>query len=101
MTDRSLTLSAPAKINLYLGVHTERDDRGYHRVDSLMAAAMVLMALASYRYNKILFLVEGIAGADRPDGSSIRFSHAKEYGVSGCGCYGRALWSRGKHLRDD
>ena len=38
MTDRSLTFSAPAKINLYLGVHTERDDRGYHRVDSLMAA---------------------------------------------------------------
>mgnify|MGYP004700614197 CR=1 FL=1 len=38
MTDRSLTLTAPAKINLYLGVHTERDDRGYHRVDSLMAA---------------------------------------------------------------
>ena len=73
MTDRSLTLSAPAKINLYLGVHTERDDRGYHRVDSLMAAV----------------------------GSGIRFSHAKEYGVSGCGCYGRALWSRGKHLRDD
>ena len=30
MTDRSLTLSAPAKINFYLGVHTERDDRGYH-----------------------------------------------------------------------
>lgn len=38
MTDRSLTLSAPAKINLYLGVHTERDGRGYHKVDSLMAA---------------------------------------------------------------
>ena len=38
MTDRSLNLSAPAKINLYLGVHTERDDRGYHKVDSLMAA---------------------------------------------------------------
>ena len=35
MTDWSLTLSAPAKINLYLGVHTERDDRGYHKVDSL------------------------------------------------------------------
>lgn len=39
MTDWSLNLSAPAKINLYLGVHTERDDRGYHKVDSLMAAA--------------------------------------------------------------
>ena len=38
MTDWSLTLFAPAKINLYLGVHTERDDRGYHKVDSLMAA---------------------------------------------------------------
>ena len=38
MTDWSLTLSAPAKINLYLGVHAERDDRGYHKVDSLMAA---------------------------------------------------------------
>ena len=38
MANRSLTLSAPAKINLYLGVHTERDARGYHRVDSLMAA---------------------------------------------------------------
>lgn len=38
MADWSLTLSAPAKINLYLGVHTERDARGYHRVDSLMAA---------------------------------------------------------------
>ena len=38
MTDWSLTLTAPAKINLYLGVHTERDDRGYHKVDSLMAA---------------------------------------------------------------
>ena len=38
MTDWSLTLSAPAKINLYLGVHTERDARGYHKVDSLMAA---------------------------------------------------------------
>lgn len=38
MTDWSLALSAPAKINLYLGVHTERDARGYHKVDSLMAA---------------------------------------------------------------
>lgn len=38
MANRSLTLSAPAKINLYLGVHAERDARGYHRVDSLMAA---------------------------------------------------------------
>ncbi|MBM6907692.1 4-(cytidine 5'-diphospho)-2-C-methyl-D-erythritol kinase [Collinsella intestinalis] len=31
-----ILISAPAKINLYLGVHTETDDRGYHRVDSVM-----------------------------------------------------------------
>ena len=29
-------ITAPAKINLYLGVHPERDERGYHRVDSVM-----------------------------------------------------------------
>lgn len=29
---------APAKINLYLGVHKQIDARGYHRVDSLMVA---------------------------------------------------------------
>lgn len=34
----ALVVTAPAKVNLYLGVHTQRDDRGYHRVDSVMAA---------------------------------------------------------------
>lgn len=29
---------APAKVNLHLGVHPGRDERGYHRVDSLMCA---------------------------------------------------------------
>lgn len=29
---------APAKVNLHLGVHPGRDARGYHQVDSLMAA---------------------------------------------------------------
>lgn len=31
-----ILVSAPAKINLYLGVHSEKDERGYHRVDSVM-----------------------------------------------------------------
>ena len=26
----------PCKVNLHLGVHAGRDERGYHRVDSLM-----------------------------------------------------------------
>ncbi len=36
MNGRFLLISAPAKINLYLGVHNETDERGYHRVDSIM-----------------------------------------------------------------
>ena len=91
MTDRSLTLSAPAKINLYLGVHTERDDRGYHRVDSLMAAVGLSDTVTVTPAQALT--VQTVPASD--------FPHAKEYGVSGCGCYGRALWSRGKHLRDD
>lgn len=35
---RRIVLSAPAKVNLYLGVHEGRDERGYHRVESLMVA---------------------------------------------------------------
>ncbi|MGN0071899.1 MAG: 4-(cytidine 5'-diphospho)-2-C-methyl-D-erythritol kinase [Atopobiaceae bacterium] len=34
----SIAVKAPAKVNLYLGVHRDRDERGYHRVDSVMAA---------------------------------------------------------------
>ena len=33
-----ITIAAPAKVNLYLGVHTQKDERGYHLVDSVMAA---------------------------------------------------------------
>jgi 4-diphosphocytidyl-2-C-methyl-D-erythritol kinase len=41
MPIRSVTLAAPAKVNLYLGVHTELDERDYHRVDSVMSAVSV------------------------------------------------------------
>ncbi len=34
-------VEAPAKINLFLGVHPELDGRGYHRVDSLMCCVDV------------------------------------------------------------
>lgn len=33
---RTATIEVPCKVNLHLGVHAERDARGYHRVDSLM-----------------------------------------------------------------
>lgn len=38
MRGRFILISAPAKINLYLGVHKQKDERGYHRVDSIMTA---------------------------------------------------------------
>ncbi len=31
------TIEAPCKVNLHLGIHTQLDERGYHRVDSVMA----------------------------------------------------------------
>lgn len=31
-----MTLLAPAKLNLHLGIHPGRDERGYHRADSVM-----------------------------------------------------------------
>ncbi len=38
---RRVLVEAPAKVNLFLGVHDELDDRGYHRVDSLMCCVDV------------------------------------------------------------
>ncbi len=36
--NRSVSLHAPAKLNLHLGIYTELDERRYHRADSLMVA---------------------------------------------------------------
>ena len=30
------TIQIPCKVNLHLGIHTQKDQRGYHKVDSLM-----------------------------------------------------------------
>ena len=35
---RAITLSANAKVNLHLGIYEGRDERGYHRADSVMIA---------------------------------------------------------------
>lgn len=37
LTGHALHITAPAKINIYLGVHNKKDAAGYHRVDSVMA----------------------------------------------------------------
>lgn len=38
MPQQAITVTAPAKINLYLGVHAQTDAQGYHTVDSVMTA---------------------------------------------------------------
>lgn len=36
-----VTLDAPVKVNLHLGIHPGRDERGYHQADSVMVALAV------------------------------------------------------------
>lgn len=36
-----VTLGAPVKVNLHLGIHPGRDERGYHKADSVMVALAV------------------------------------------------------------
>ena len=46
MPARFMLVTAPAKINLYLGVHSQKDERGYHRVDSVMTSIDLADTLA-------------------------------------------------------
>lgn len=46
MPAKFILITAPAKINLYLGVHNERDEAGYHRVDSVMTAIDLVDTIA-------------------------------------------------------
>ena len=46
MPQDSFKVFAPAKVNLYLGVHAAKDERGYHRVDSVMSAVGLADELA-------------------------------------------------------
>ena len=43
---RFILVTAPAKVNLYLGVHPERDERGYHLVDTVMTTLDLTDTLA-------------------------------------------------------
>ena len=43
----AVRIETPCKVNLYLGVHRERDARGYHRVDSLMVPVALFDEVAA------------------------------------------------------
>ena len=57
-SDAPIVVSAPSKINLYLGIHTEKDERGYHRVDSVMAALDLADTLHIEPANELVVLTE-------------------------------------------
>ena len=57
-TNVPIVVSAPSKINLYLGIHTEKDERGYHHVDSVMAALDLADTLHIEPANKLVVLTE-------------------------------------------
>lgn len=79
MAAQGLTLLAPAKVNLYLGVHEGRDERGYHRVESLMIAHSLhdVVRVAPAKG----LLVSCVPAADFPQERNTAFRAAKLMGA--------------------
>lgn len=74
----ALRIVAPAKINLYLGVHTERDERGYHRVDSVMATTTLADQVAIEPAERLT--VRTIPAADFPMEQNTAYRAARALG---------------------
>lgn len=53
-----IQMKAPAKVNLYLGVHELLDERGYHRVDTIMAGINVYDEVCIEPANKLSVLCD-------------------------------------------
>ena len=64
MPARSISVTAPAKINLYLGVSQKKDERGYHRVDSVMTTLGLVDELRMTPSSQLA--VTTVPGADFP-----------------------------------
>ncbi len=69
MPEASLTLAAPAKVNLYLHVTGRRDD-GYHLLDSLVAFADIADVLTLSPAPSLAFSADGPFSADMGDDSA-------------------------------
>ena len=59
-----LLITAPAKVNLYLGVHTQKGERGYHQVDSVMTTIDLADTLAITPHEELV--VRTVPEADFP-----------------------------------
>lgn len=71
-------ITAPAKINLYLGVHPERDERGYHRVDSVMTCIDLTDTVAIAPGNELA--VKMVPAVDLPQESNTAWKAARAMG---------------------
>ena len=75
---RFILISAPAKINLYLGVHAGVDETGYHRVDSVMTTLDLTDTLAIAPAERLM--VRTVPEADFPQEENSAYKAALAMG---------------------
>ena len=73
-----ILVTAPAKVNLYLGVHTDRDERGYHLVDTVMTTLDLADTLAIAPSDRLM--VKTVPSADFPMEENTAWRAAKAMG---------------------
>ena len=78
MPSNFILISAPAKINLYLGVHAGRDETSYHRVDSVMTAIDLTDTLAIAPADRLM--VKTVPEADFPQEENTAYKAAVAMG---------------------
>ena len=78
MPSNFILVSAPAKINLYLGVHAGKDEVGYHRVDSVMTAIDLTDTLAIAPADRLM--VRTVPEADFPQEDNTAYKAAVAMG---------------------
>ena len=73
-----ILVTAPAKVNLYLGVHADKDERGYHRVDTVMTTLDLTDTLAIAPSDQLM--VRTVPEADFPMEQNTAYRAAKAMG---------------------
>jgi 4-diphosphocytidyl-2-C-methyl-D-erythritol kinase len=76
MTERFVTVEAPAKVNLTLLVTGKRPD-GYHLLDSLVAFAGIGDTITARPADGLTLIVDGPTAASLPDGENIVIKAAR------------------------
>jgi len=76
MTDRVVTVEAPAKVNLTLLVTGKRPD-GYHLLDSLVAFAGIGDTITARAADALTLIVDGPTAASLPEGENIVIKAAR------------------------